>query len=388
MPVATKPDRRVGVFLDVPLVAQVTARLGETIVALAHVAPGDVFRIGTGPGVELALPGVVEFPLVTGEAHGFVVRRPIGLGAWTGADEVVLADEPVELAVALLTIAISRVDRDVTVVPPPPIDRRPHGFMIASLVVHLLVWGTAVTFAATPRVKPPRPRTQLHPVIARIEPTLPKPPPPPPVQHRAAASPYPDRVATARPGSAGRHAPHDSLIGPNGYADFGAGLAALGKVVDIDWGAKMAAQGPLYQDGAEYKFGSETLFDPNTRAGFETVKTGRFQTVSTGRAVGEDYHLDGETTVQLALCDSPRCEVTGALAKEAVQRVVQRQAAAVAGCVGDQSLVLDLEIAPDGHVVKVHGHGKIARCAAKVIGQLAFPEADGATHAAFTIGYP
>ena len=377
-----------------PVVAQVTARLGDTIVALAHVASGETFRIGTAAGVELAVAGVVEFPLVTGEPKGFVVRRPIGLGRWSAArDEVVLA-ELVVLELDLVTITIEPAVREGTPVPAPAIDRRPHAFVVASLIVHLLVWGAAVAFAAAPRAKKPRPPYHAHRVLARIDPKLP-PPKPPAAPHRQATSPYPARVASASKPAAGAHGPrgrtqHDDLIGPDGVANLAAGFAALGKVVDIDWGAKMAAQeffDPEDPTGV-YKFGTSTQFDPETRPGFETVKTGRFQTVSTGRAVGEDYHLAGETTVQLALCDSPRCEVTGALDKPAVQRVVQRQVAAVAGCVGDASLVLDLDIGADGRVVKVHGHGKVARCAAKVIGQLAFPEAAGATHAAFTIGYP
>lgn len=68
--------------------------------------------------------------------------------------------------------------------------------------------------------------------------------------------------------------------------------------------------------------------------------------------------------------------------------MIAPQVAALASCVGQDSLTLALEIAPNGHVQKVHGHGKSARCAANVIGQLAFPEADGPTKATYTIGYP
>ncbi|MEO8554339.1 MAG: hypothetical protein ABI678_30395, partial [Kofleriaceae bacterium] len=343
------------------------------------VEPSGVFRIGTAAAVELPIAGVVEFPLVTAEQRGFVVRRPIGLATWHEAgDEVVLAD-PIVLALDRVTITIERIDREHAPVPRAAIDRRPHAFVAGSLLVHFLVWGAAIAFAAAPRAKRPRPRTRLHPVIARLEPRVPT----------SETSPYPARVAgvATAPARPRGHATR-SLIGPDGRADFSAGLAALGEAVNIDWGAKMAETGPLVQADDVYHFGNDVAFDPDTRPGFETVKTGRFETVSSGRAVGEDYHLAGETTVQLALCDSPRCEITGALAKPAVQRVIQRQVAAVAGCVGDESLVLDLDIAADGRVKKVHGHGKVARCAAKVIGQLAFPVADGDTHAAFTIGYP
>ena len=50
--------------------------------------------------------------------------------------------------------------------------------------------------------------------------------------------------------------------------------------------------------------------------------------------------------------------------------------------------LLELDIAPDGSVKKVHGQGAAARCAAAVIASLAFPTADEATHVTFTIGYP
>src|ERR1700759_3608916 len=152
-------------------VAQVPARLADTIVDLAHVAPGERYTLGTAPGVQLAISGIREFPLVTSEARGFVVRRPVGLGTLVvdgkrcDDAELVLGWARVTLELGLVALEIELVERAAVPVPRPEVERRTPAFVVASLIVHLLVWAAAVAFGHLPRAKRPRPVKEAHPLV-------------------------------------------------------------------------------------------------------------------------------------------------------------------------------------------------------------------------------
>jgi len=150
-------------------VAQVTARLGETIVDLAHIAPGERYTIGTAPGVHFVVPGVGELPLVTREPRGFVVRRPIGLGAFAvdgrpASDAaVVLGWTRITFTHELVSLTIELVERAPIPVPRPAFDLRPIAYLAASLMIQLGIVVSAIGVGRPPRVKKPRPRIQAHP---------------------------------------------------------------------------------------------------------------------------------------------------------------------------------------------------------------------------------
>lgn len=361
--------------------AQITARFGDSLVETAEIERDGSYRIGTAPGVDLAVARIGSFPIVTGDATGFIVRTPVGMGDAT--DVRLAADQPVTLRFGMITITIELVAQTAPL-PVRKIDRRPYAFIVGSLIVHLLVWGAAIVFAHAPIAKKPRPRTVLHPVLAKI---LSSPPRvvPPTVGATAAPPSHP-----APPKSAGGldELAAAAASAPGDSKSFSPAYRAYLEALDQHMKDMLAAAGPLYIEDDAEGFGKHGgAFDPTHRA-WGTIATGRYKTISSGHAVGDDYHLAGESFPELALCESPHCEIAGSLDKDAVQHVIAPQVAALANCVGQDSLTLALEIAPNGHVKKVHGHGKIGRCAANVIGQLAFPAADGPTTATYTIGYP
>ena len=159
-----------------------------------------------------------------------------------------------------------------------------------------------------------------------------------------------------------------------------------------DVGAELDKVGPLYVPSAvDHPFGDVVKMDPKTRPGFGalTIVTGRYRTIGVDDPIPASQGL--------ALCESRRCEVTGGLAKEAVQQVAATRGYDLQQCMGPGedptklhrgAALLELDIAPDGRVKKVHGQGAAAHCAATVIASLAFPAADAGTHVTFTIGYP
>ena len=368
--------------------AQITARFGDSLVETVEIDRDGSYRIGTAPDVDLAVAKIGSFPIVTGDATGFIVRTPVGMGEATAVR--LAADQPVTLRFGMITITVELVARAAPL-PVQKIDRRPHAFIVGSLIVHLLVWGAAVIFAHAPKVNKPRPRLVEHPLLVKLLPMS-----RPRVAPHAPATASAAHAAPPRSGDSvrGKRSDLDELAAAAASAPGGSNKLSPAYLAYLEAGARhmkemLDAAGPLYVEDDAEGFGKHGgAFDPTHRAGWGTIATGRYKTVSSGRAVGDDYHLDGESYPELALCESPHCEIAGSLDKDAVQHVIAPQVAALANCVGQDSLTLALEIAANGHVKKVHGHGKIGRCAANVIGQLAFPEADGPTTATYTIGYP
>jgi hypothetical protein len=137
--------------------------------------------------------------------------------------------------------------------------------------------------------------------------------------------------------------------------------------------------GPLYDPDAPPKFGGEHHFEAPE---VHTIPTGPYKTMP--RADGSDRaHSD------LALCESRLCEITGALDRAALDGVIASRIVPLDGCVQRYNpVVLDLDIGPDGRVRRIHAEGKAGSCAATVIATLAFPPADGPTHATYTLGFP
>lgn len=385
-------------------VAQVTARLGETVLDVAHLVPGERYTIGSAPGMRLAIGGATEFPLVTSEARGFVVRRPVGLGTLAvdgrscDAADVVLGWAPVSFAIGLVAIEIVLVERTTAPVPRPPVDRRTPAFVVASLIAHLLLWKAALTFGRVLYVKRPRPVTQAHPLLVHLAPLPPAPPPP---AAPSPSSPSPTRpvapaagrvrmrVVAPRDDNPGFHLPRDR----DGNVNAADAVAALDGVTKPGEIAAMVDQvGPVYVPSAvDHPFGDNLKMDPTTRPGFGAIE------IHTGRYRTSEVHDPLVASQGLALCESRRCEVAGGLDKEAIQETAATRGYDLQQCMdpGDDptklhrgAALLELDIAPDGRVKKVRGQGAAARCAAAVIATLAFPPADEATHVTFTIGYP
>jgi hypothetical protein len=382
--------------------ASVTARFGDTMIGVTHVAPDRSYCIGTARSVDLAIAGLTSFPIIVGDANGFMVRRPIGVGKLCVDDRVV---DEVRLAEGtVVTFAFDRIALTIELVTEPAplaktaLDGRPPKYIAGSLIVHLVVWAIAITFAQLPRAKKPRPPWVVHPVVARLAPRAPYQYPPPrhEVPPAPAALPPPSAMVSSPvrdpregPDAAASPDPRGGQVSEEGIASFSPGYIESLHRTDQAVRDGLAATGPLYdEDDVDSFGGGQRKFDPRNRAGWGTIGTGRFKTISHGRGTGDEYRLPGEVVTELALCESPHCLISGALDKADVQHVIEPMAPALAGCVNQAALTLELDIAPNGHVKKAHAHGKIGRCAANVIGQLAFPAADGPTHATYTIGYP
>lgn len=155
------------------IACEVVAKLGDSIIEIAHVAAGDLY---SSP--------LVPFPLVVGEPTEIVVHRPVGVAAWNrglpiAATKLRLADDDVVvLSLAPVTLYVLPIRERAAPVPRQRVERRPFVYGAAVLVLHLLVWGLAEANHAPPIEKLPAPPPTHRVRVAHVEEERPPPLPP------------------------------------------------------------------------------------------------------------------------------------------------------------------------------------------------------------------
>jgi hypothetical protein len=389
-------------------VAEVTVRFAGTILEVAHVRPGECFRIGTAPGVELPLllAGITAFPIVDATTGAFVVRRPAGTYATRNAlpmhepDARLAPSDRLELWLGNVLVTVELTTLPATPVAKPPLDRRPPRYLAGSLVAHLVMWSIAIAFAAPMRIQHPRPRIQAHLRPVRVAMREPERPPPPKPPEPIEAKPPPAKTkGKATKGSAKAIVAIHTRSAPDMFARAAAEASAepmrgpriladlIGK---MDVTGQLAQTGPRYDPDAEHQgdFGKGPAFDPDTRSAFDTIKTGPYQTISTGAAAGAHYSIEDEhARVHVRLCDDDGCTAEGGLNRQAVDYRLMFKLRQFASCyqADTEKLTLELVIGSDGKVRDAHGPGKAGSCVAKVASAVTFPAAHDDTRASYSV---
>ena len=260
----------------------------------------------------------------------------------------------------------------------PAIDRKPAAYVAVVLAVHLAVWSAAVWLAppAVEIVAKATPSSRRVRIVAHehVEPPRVATPAASSMHLGASAKPSGSRMVTQRV-AVGR---------PNQVAVETHSLAALARALDdIHIAAAVDAAGPLYVEDDAPRWGGAREFDPTTRPGFAAIATGKFATISEGRAAGDDY--DPLAGARVAICD-PRCTVMGALDRETIQQALASHAAAFAACgASGTTNELALEIDPRGVVLHASGSSDAGACVAQVARSIRFPERRGGSMA--SIGF-
>ena len=146
-------------------VAEVVVQLGDTILQVTHVAADGRYRIGSAPGVELAVAigGITCFPLIE---PGLVLRLPAGIRATVFSEAGALplpapelrltAGTTVQLGLGLVTVSVARVPLAAAPLPQRPIEIRPYAYGAGVLLAHLTMWAVAMTYATSERLPAPR----------------------------------------------------------------------------------------------------------------------------------------------------------------------------------------------------------------------------------------
>ncbi len=389
-------------------VAEISVRFGGSVLDVRHLATGT-YRIGNGRDVDLAVVGLTSFPVVEWTDRGCTLRIPAGMRASVeGTSLVMTRGARVELAIGGVAITVELIERTARL-PKPSFDRTWPRWIAGALVAHLIALFAIDAFAD--------PEADTIPV-ASIYSQLPQVPEPPPlptdkpqlhVRRKATkVREAPEQVATLEPirtvhaiepepsptpvKRAVARARRAGILG-NGMISPEQ-LRAITGTVDLE--KAMADLGPAYDEveAERNRFGGGRRFDPTKRDGWGTVETGRYATVSNGRAVGDHYALPGEVAVRpvpkVVHCVGA-CTATGGLTRDAVHGAIARYDEAILGCYERGStaargdVVVELSIGEDGKVITSDGAGLGATgsCVAGVLRRVAFPKA-----APTTVRYP
>ncbi|HEY5948076.1 MAG TPA: hypothetical protein VIV40_21415 [Kofleriaceae bacterium] len=328
-------------------VVEVVARFGDTILDVTHVGLTDTYRIGTAPGTNLVVPGLVSFPLVAGGN----VRCPVGLVSRE-------RDGSTELRSGELTLTLTRAKLRRAALARPRIDHRAPAFLLLSLVAHIAVWLVAMITAPFEQL----PRTKPRPRLVHI-PNAPMPPDPkPPVRKQESATgAQPARVA--RVARTSRAAASEAT-----HVDVGTVTRSLMKQLDeIDVAGKLAELRPedtYNEDEANSRgFGGGRRFDPSQREGFGSIESGPYEMMP----------------FDVKLCPEKSCTVEGPIPALFIRTHLHSHMTEIYDCYmryasGPGTIVLEFTITPDGAVRDARGSGlgETGACAARVAGEIYF----------------
>lgn len=322
-------------------VVEVVVRFGDTILDVAHVRPDRTYRIGTAPGLELAVPGHTSFPLVADGA----IRCPVGIPMrHIGAT--------IELGFAHTTIELTRCALDVTRLARPRPRWRVAAFVAASLLVHLGIWLCAVSLAPFERLDAGRPRPRLrHVHIADRE------PPPKPVAKPAESI---DEPPAKQASPAPRRARQVEGTPVTNQAQAAATFAAMvSKTNVVERVSALRPEDTYNEDDATAKgFGGSPRFPPG-----ETIATGDYKVMA----------------YDVKLCPKKSCTISGPVPGSFIRAQLHEHMDAIYACYLEHApeagaIVLEFSIAGDGsvHGARGSGLGETGACAARVLPQIYF----------------
>jgi hypothetical protein len=324
-------------------VVEVVVRFGDTILDVAYVRPHQTYRIGTAPGVELAVPGHTSFPLVTGGA----IRCPVGV-------PVRHLGATVELRFAYASVELTRRQLELIPVARPRLRWRLVAFVAASLLLHLGIWACAMTLEPFERLVAAQQPRMRHAHVADHEPP-PEPPPTPVVekheQQPAAASP------PAAPPRKRARVERANAANPAEAASQFAAMVAKTHVVERV--SALRPEDTYNEDDANAKgFGGSPRFPPG-----ETIKTGEYKIMA----------------YDVKLCPKKSCTITGPVPGTFVRAQLHEHMDAIYACYLEHAtetgtITLEFSIAGDGtvHGAKGSGLGETGACAARVLPEIYF----------------
>ena len=333
-------------------VVEVTVTFAGTLLQITRVPHGRPVRVGRARDADVAVD-VEPRTLPTNLARG----------------------ERVEHALGLVRIALARIDEPAVPLARRALERRPLPFLALSAVVHVaFVWIAMLTMELDPITipvditSPPR----LPPRIARIE-------APVPAANARSSDDMPAATHDAKPTAGGFELLRRELRHVTGTADLGRELADAGPIYDEH--AATAAQ-----------FGNHgRSFDPSSDPMFDSVKTGRYATVDSGRAAGASYRLPGEVErppLMALACDDASCVVEGAFDRLRVRDIIEQRYVDLLKCYERTAnsaprveITMRFEIDASGRPsdIAVDGHTAVGTCVARIVGRTKFPAADQPT---------
>ena len=331
-------------------VVEVIARFGDTVLDVRHIDRDGQFRIGTGPDVDLPMPGHTSFPLVDRAK----IRVPIG---------VVPYDYGGTTVIHLGSVSVSLTRRKLAVAPLAHrrIDWRAPAFVLGSLALHVFIYLLAVTLEPFERITEKQLPRMRYAHVADMT------PPPPAVEpKRDPKQPEPTAASAASVRPRVERAEPEDAMRSMGRSTAKAVAAVAKSFDDTKVYERVSAlkeednftEDDTYTSG----FGGRLRFPPG-----ETVKT---------REYGEIFAY---LSFDVKLCPAKSCTFDGPVPPAAVRSLVQTVVPALYDCYAQHAerpgtIVLSFTIAGDGSVKRSRGSGlgETGACAARVVEGLYF----------------
>jgi len=396
---------------------ELVVRFAGTLLSVSRVRPGERFVIGTARGVDLALDlaPLIAFPLVESTARGFVLRLPVGVpavsrGAAIEDRELVLPrNTPVAVALGKVTIAITRVTESPVVVPRPVMSRRIVPYALAALIAHVALvvaamWTADIDPITVPVVHAPPAR-----VPTKTLPIKPPKPPQPPKPKRAKS----DAAGGASEPAAEAGGTPAQQVARAIEAARQAGVLGSASLDDLsmitgskDLAKELADVGPVYDEdlaNAQNFGNSAGKFDPAKDPAFDSVKTGRYATLGSGRGTGANYRLPAHgkfreverPPIMGLTCDDGLCKTVGSLDRFTVRDYVEKRYVDLVKCFERNArstprieLTLHFEIGSDGRPAEVYADAAsgFGSCVVRIVERVKFPT-DKPTQVTYPIAF-
>ena len=379
-------------------VVEVVARLGDSIVAVAH-----------GPRVTVGESGDIYAP---------AAQRAFALEA---SSDAILVGEPITTNIGLLTIDIRRVPAATDRIPRERSERRPAGYIGISLLVHLALWGTSI------HAFPGKRGTPVQGNVVRVLPSRRSPTAivSPSVDDDVPPAPNITMVISDKKGNG--IGPISEFVGHAGVdmvGDVGSRrerAIAAARASGILEAAALQGEHPLgYIPGAALARGFDDRAVDGSARGESTAQAfgsnRRLHGGCTHEPCGDDSPCRSSTSAYgvgerlhaqtVPLCGtpdgrtrSPCAGIVGDLDQAIIRRYIRRKLPAIIGCyekylLADESLTALVDttflIDPTGHPRDIDATGMnadVASCVATVLGTIQFPRSSGSTQVHYPFSF-
>ncbi|HTL38408.1 MAG TPA: hypothetical protein VL326_35000 [Kofleriaceae bacterium] len=286
-----------------------------------------------------------------------VVELPAGATWWVGTTAV-RAVAGTEITVGLVTVTVTRADgRDV--VPRKRVERRPYVYGALSLAAQLAIVITAFAMAqsepeSAPAIEADRGTQAGATRIKRFampSQTINRTPDAPPEETPVTTDDTPEQTVEV------------DTPAPQEVQEF---------VPSEMTGGGLVTDGPKKGDGT-------SRFDPASDPAFDSIRSGDYSTVSTGRTAGEGYGPEARNSSLVVItCDRASCLVVGGEKAVRVRKAVNERLAEITDCYkraaanGGGNVEIDFQVDAAGSVgdLELGDADPAGACVAKILRNL------------------
>lgn len=284
-----------------------------------------------------------------------VIHLPAGTTAWIGTTAV-RAIAGTEVSFGHIAVTVSALTNAPDLVPRRPLERRPFVYGALSLVAQLAV--VVVAFWSSPDEPVTAPAVEANSGTERGATRI-----------KRFAMPAQTIERTAQP------APTETPITADQSPEEESERDAPAPQEMTDFVPSEMTGGGLVTDATKDGDGT-SRFDPAENPAFDTIKTGDYSTLSSGRTAGDGYAPEARNpSVVVISCDRASCLVLGGEKAVRVRKAVDERLAEITDCYkraamnGGGDVEIDFEVDATGTVddLAINDADPAGTCVAKIL---------------------